>query len=265
MKLKGREKYLFISLFTGLGMVYTFQYESFKASPERTPSSVQSPAPQKTTSSTNPYKEEEKKRTRTKMKAAVSPTISSFEKSLEQAKALLSCQTEGCDLPESDPRSYEIQRGKKILSAFKALAHSSELVTENITRIEPLIFKALSDANPFIQQAALEILQTLPPQHRYLKPLIEGLNSTSPHLVHMTITELLKYKDQPDSSPQIHQAIQFILQRGSPFAAKTLLSQLKYFITQDNYSEYKKLTQTLTSHSMRRQLEALLEEFQERS
>jgi hypothetical protein len=171
---------------------------------------------------------------------------------------LESCYQENCDFSSEDPRAYDlaVQKAQSgtLLAVVKQLYSTQQVSAE----ASALAIKVMKSESPFVQQRALEILSTQPPSSQALQVVIsEGLTSTSPKVVSMSMDELLKYVGT-SLEPLAHEQISKALRISDRITVGHMLSRLDPFIHKLSYATYEGLQGHLAFPDQNRRLSGLL-------
>lgn len=185
----------------------------------------------------------------------------------KQVKAILklnSCfETEACDFPKTDPASYglavdhEISRLlKDFLKNYRGdLAAQLDLLKLGQTYIRTPF--------GFSQEAALEILSSLPPSKEDLDALADGLGqSPDATLVHQALPELKRYLGTPWEN-QVHSLLGSTLTSGPHFSSQEIANSILPFINEKSYPLYYQTWESMPESSRAsRTLSSALQEYQ---
>lgn len=171
-------------------------------------------------------------------------------------------ESETCDFPQTDPRSYELAVGKKMQELLKAYRTNFAKDPSNRQLTATLAREYIESTDEFVQEAAMELMSELPPSEENLKALTESLTNTSdPLLVEQAMSEMKRYMGT-SSEILVHQYLADLLGRGAVFSSEKAVRGLFGFINSNSYPTYSELARTLPAgSSVGRDLRALLEEY----
>lgn len=181
---------------------------------------------------------------------------------LSEIKDLEVCyQSNSCDFPQTDPRSYGIALGHKIADRTKDLykqLKNNPLSQKELAELARLTMK-IDDG--FVQSAALDIFKDLPVSEENLLALSEGLqNNTDPLIAEKAIVELQRYMGTPNES-KAQQTVQTMLQ-GAHFSSQKVGENILVFINEQSFNSYQQIQQQLPSQSrVARDLQTALSEY----
>ena len=176
---------------------------------------------------------------------------------LNEIKEIESCyQSNKCDFPQTDPRSYDIAVGHKIADRLKQLRGNLPQ-----TELAELARHTMKIEDGFVQSVALDIFKDLPISPENLQALSEGLqNNTDPLISEKALTELQRYIGTPQET-KAQQVVQTMLQ-GAHFASEKVGENVLSFINEQSFSAYQQLQQQMPAQSrVARDLETALTEY----
>lgn len=176
---------------------------------------------------------------------------------LNEIKELQACyQSNACDFPQTDPRSYDIALGHKIADRLKQLRGSL-----SPSELGELARHTMKIEDGFVQSAALDIFKDLPTSADNLQALKEGLqNNTDPLIAEKALPELQRYIGTGQEAGA-QQVVQTMLQ-GAHFASEKAGENILSFINEKSFSSYQQLQQQMPAQSrVARDLETALSEY----
>lgn len=145
---------------------------------------------------------------------------------------------ENCDYSKADPRSYEIALGQDISHRLQKILKDFQQEKSGDDELNQLAIKFIKSDDGFVQEAALEILKSLPPSEKNLQALIEGLkDKADPLILQQSIPELKRYLQTAEEA-QVHRFIQDTLSTGAQFASVAASESVPGFLNKKSYSQY---------------------------
>lgn len=176
-------------------------------------------------------------------KAALSP-----EESKAEIRRLEACyQTENCDFPKSDPRSYRFA-----LSESMAIVIAEHQI--NFGPDEEIAREGVIHPEPIVQVAAMKMLSALPPSSKNLSALANGLrNRPDPTLLTDGLKELERYMG---SSLEIEaqKIVESLVAKETDLLPRGESNLLLPFINEHSHEEFRELFRQLDPAGQSRQL-----------
>lgn len=174
------------------------------------------------------------------------------------AKIELCFESQNCNYPQTDPRSYELAVSQDIAAQLREFKKRFLGTKE----YELLARKYIKSADGFSQEAALEMLAMLPPTPENLAAMTEGLNGTpDATLMRQALSQLKRYLGTPMEN-QVHEFLRTTITTGAHFSSEVASEGIFPFINNQSYPLYRQAIQTLPAGSTAlRNLSSALKEY----
>lgn len=190
---------------------------------------------------------------------AVAPTASPLQ-ALKESKSCL--ETESCDFPHTDPRSYSFAVGRRIAEQLGqlALAYADDPSLENEAMEAAREFMLVPDG--FVQEQAMLLMGQLPPSSANVDAMITGLeNSSDPLLVEQAMQEWERYIGTNDE-PRIQDFLANFIAHGGQFSSEKASELILGFLNERSLPTFEeKLASMVPESTPARHLRAALEQY----
>lgn len=185
------------------------------------------------------------------------------QEALAEISKVVDCyQSNACNYPQTDPRSYEFAVSRDLaekLKFFHEKFRQDPAAQEDLTRLARQAFK-IEDG--FVQSVALDIFKDLPINKENLNVLGEGLKVTpDPLIAEKSLSELQRYINTPEEG-QMQGIVQNVLGNGAHFASQKVGENILSFINERSFPSYRDLQRQLPAQSrVSRDLAGALREY----
>lgn len=169
---------------------------------------------------------------------------------LKEIATLNKCyESQKCNFPDIDPKSYEIAVSKRLADSLRTFLNQNRNRTEMHRDLYDLARTYIHNQDGFVQSAAIEIMAALPPDGETLRHLGEGIETTTdPSIVEMAMQEMKRYIGTADE-PVVHKSLQSLMTDGSHFSSQTAAEGILPFINERSLLNYTKAASTVATDS----------------
>ena len=171
------------------------------------------------------------------------------------------CLENQCDeIPNDDPRMYDITVGQYILREVKELRLKKVLDSEE----RRLMNEAMKMMNGHVQAEAIKYFENQPVSSQNLRPIIIGLNNSEyDDILMQKATSLLSnYFKNPETSDQVFHFVTSQIRQGSFLSGRYFAKKLNLFLNKDNFKEVQQIYNELPKgKSNRKFVESVIENF----
>ena len=196
---------------------------------------------------------------------AQKPVAASSPKAqLNEIKQIEACyQSNTCDYPQTDPKSYSIAVGHDLADKIKIFRQQYKSDPTAQKDLNELARHAVHIDDGFVQSEALDIFKELPISAENLQAMNEGLQyNTDPLIAEKALTELQRYMGT-DQENNMQQLVQSMLQ-GAHFSSQKVAESILRFINEQSFQTYQQIQKQLPPQSRTaRDLGTALREYQQ--
>lgn len=179
---------------------------------------------------------------------------------LRETKACL--ESESCDFPQNDPRSYSFAVGRRIAEQLSELgnAYSNDPSLENDAAEAAREFMLVPDG--FVQEQAMLLMGQLPPSSANVDAMITGLaNSPDPLLVEQAMKEWERYLGTADEA-RIQDFLADFIAHGGQFSSEKASELILGFLNERSLPTFEeKLASMIPESTPARYLRAALDQY----
>jgi len=167
-------------------------------------------------------------------------TLKEFANKIYELKA---CEESGCE--RNVP--HEIGLALRAMTWWVAKNRIEDRVVNNIAQ------EFVIHHHPWIQEAALGLMATQPPDRGNLRSILEGIDISGqdPDLIELALKELERYKNYGDLTI-IHQSLAETILSGAPIVGREVSARLVPFITAWSIPYFKRIMAALPIDSVNR-------------
>lgn len=191
------------------------------------------------------------------------PQGSQSDLALNDFRDLKNCyESQSCDFPQTDPRSYEFAVGKSLAARLDQILVKFRNDPAAHQNLQVMARESFKIEDGFVQSAALNILRSFPPSAENLEVLAAGIvNNPDPSIVEQVMNEFERYVGTPHEAG-VHASLRDILQ-GPHFSAQAAAQNILNFVNKTSYDEYKRTLAKLNPQSQAaKDLKAILTEYE---
>lgn len=168
-----------------------------------------------------------------------------------------------CALPQADPRSAELELALRLARTIDELTQLSQAGVGDPQAYDPIAQRYVQHSDGHVQEAALELMATLPPHPQQVTALLAGLQNT--HDAGIYRMALLEFERHPE--PTIRRRIDAFLMEtlrtGGHFASQEVASRLLPLLDENNIDAYRELAAELPQDTRKGQdLRLAIERFE---
>ncbi|MCB9072253.1 MAG: hypothetical protein H6623_01430 [Bdellovibrionaceae bacterium] len=157
--------------------------------------------------------------------------------------------TQICNYPQTDPRSYEVALGKDIAKKLQQFRLKYKNNSDVQKWKEQIARKFIKSFDGFVQEEALKMFSELPIASENLQAITQGLqNSPDALLIKLAIPELQRYLGSSYES-QVHTFLSSTIATGAHFSSEVVTENIGPFISNSSYNVYKQTAQQLPQGS----------------
>jgi hypothetical protein len=179
---------------------------------------------------------------------------------LRETKACL--ESENCDFPNHDPRSYSFAVGRRIAEQLSELgnAYASDPSLENDVAEAAREFMLMPDG--FVQEQAMLLMGQLPPSSANVDAMLTGLqNSPDPLLVEQAMKEWERYLGTADEA-RIQDFLADFIAHGGQFSSEKASELILSFLNERSLPTFEeKLASMIPESTPARYLRAALTQY----
>lgn len=170
-------------------------------------------------------------------------------------------ESEACDFPKTDPKSYALAIGKKL--ALELSDFHQKFGKDFPEESRALANDFVSNNDGFVQEAALKVLHELPTNAQSLKAVAAAVvDSADPGIVQQGMEEMQRYLGSPEEAA-VHAALTTLLSTGGSYSSQAASQGILPFIDPQSLGIYQKALATLNPNSeVARNLKSALREYQ---
>mgnify|MGYP001548217801 CR=1 FL=1 len=167
-----------------------------------------------------------------------------------------------CDLPQTDPRSAELELGQRIAKTIDVMTLLSQSSSEDNEQYHQIAQEYVKHHDGHVQESALELMATLNPNPDNVKALIEGLNNThDAKIYNMSLIEFSRHTD-PQLKSEIDTLLVNTLTTGGHFASQEVAKNILPLLNDDNIEKYRQVLEQIQPTSDKaKSLKANIEEY----
>lgn len=171
-------------------------------------------------------------------------------------------QSNTCDYPQTDSRSYEFAVGRDLAAKLKQFHAQYRQDPSAQEELKKLALRAFKVEDGFVQSVALDMFKDLPIDQERLQVLGEGLQTNpDPMIAEKALGELQRYINTSEEG-QMQSIVQGILGQGAHFASQKVGENILNFINDRSFPSYQQLQQQLPAQSrVSRDLAGALREY----
>ncbi|MBX2987274.1 MAG: hypothetical protein KF802_05190 [Bdellovibrionaceae bacterium] len=199
--------------------------------------------------------------------AAAGAASSSTLEKMREVRRLLACyESESCDYPQTDSRSYGFVLGQDMQLALRALKGVAAHEPQQKQALGEIAREAMTNPDGHVQEAALELLRELPADHANLQAVLEGLqiNPADPLILDQASRELSRYLGQPEEA-RVHDFMASTMKQGAHFTAQQAAQSVKQFLNPNSTGLYRRVLEELPPGSLTaRTLKSVLDDYEAR-
>ena len=184
------------------------------------------------------------------------------KKMREDISATHNCyQSQSCDFPQTDPRSYEFAVGRALTEKIKLFHNQFKNDPSTQRELVALAKQAIKIEDGFVQSAALDIFKDLPISEENLAAIEAGLqNNTDPVIAEKALNEMQRYIGTPQEAHM--QSVVQSMAGGAHFASQKVGENILPFINDKSFPAYQQLQKQLPAQSrVARDLATALREY----
>lgn len=193
-------------------------------------------------------------------KPAVSAPQGGQLRALRETKACL--ETENCDFPQADPRSYSFAVGRRIAEQLSELgaAYANDSSLEQEATEAAREFMLMPDG--FVQEQAMLLMGQLPPSSANVDAMLEGLaHSPDPLLVEQAMKEWERYLGTADEA-RIQDFLAEFIAHGGQFSSEKASELILGFLNERSLPTFEeKLASMVPESTPARYLRAALDQY----
>jgi hypothetical protein len=179
---------------------------------------------------------------------------------LRETKACL--ESEKCDFPQVDPRSYSFAVGRRIAEQLSELgnAYANDPSLENDAAEAAREFMLMPDG--FVQEQAMLLMGQLPPSSANVDAMLTGLaNSPDPLLVEQAMKEWERYLGTADEA-RIQDFLADFIAHGGQFSSEKASELILGFLNERSLPTFEeKLASMIPESTPARHLRAALDQY----
>lgn len=179
---------------------------------------------------------------------------------LRETKSCL--DSEKCDFPQADPRSYSFAVGRRIAEQLSELgaAYTNDPMLENEAAEAAREFMLMPDG--FVQEQAMLLMGQLPPSSANVDAMIEGLaHSPDPLLVEQAMREWERYLGTAEEA-RIQDFLADFIAHGGQFSSEKASEMILAFLNERSLPTFEeKLASMIPESTPARHLRAALEQY----
>lgn len=246
-------KYLFLCLAAGL--VYFFSKEDRKIADV-----YESQEQVEDFSSTSPEPSKKSKKVSARQIASQTEQPHLNSKSLGTMKKFLECyESDKCDYPHTDPKSYQIALNKDVSTFLRTISASEFL--KNI-EMQKSLQDLMKQGDGFTQEEALKLLSQLPISQESLAAILEGTknNYADPLIMEQVISELARYNNTP-MAEQVRTFVAETLLSGPQYSAEAAAQKIRPLLSENNINYYKSIADKTKSTAVRGSLNSSIDDY----
>ncbi len=247
------KKYLVLALAAGL--IYFFSKEDRKLTNK---SSVQEQV--EDFSSTAPANKQPATASFSKQNIHNSGAAGVSSKYLEKVEIYLECyESDRCDYPHTDPKSYQIALNKDVAKFLKQTPVSVFL---NNLEMQKGLQELMKQGDGFTQEEALRLFSQLPMSQENLTAIFEGTknNYADPLIMEQVIAELARYNNTP-MAEQVRGFVAETLMSGPQYSAEAAAQKIRPLLSENNLSYYRSIAEKTKSTAVRGSLNSSIEDY----
>lgn len=177
--------------------------------------------------------------------------------------AILCWNSNDCDYPETDPRSYSFAVAKDIAKNIDEflVQHSDD--PNFAEKAETVAESAMKIIDGHVQSKALELYGRLPPNAKNLQSILAGMeNSPNPLLVEQAMKEFQRYLGSPEEE-KIQAFLAHFIAHGGQFSSEQASEAIFPFLNERSVAQFREALEKMEAASTQAQyLRAAIQEFE---
>lgn len=176
------------------------------------------------------------------------PSPSKKDALLGDLKKTKACyDSDDCDFPQTDPRSYSIAIGRHLASVLAELRENYDPSQQN--EMEAVAQEYMQVNDGFVQEQAIRIFSLLPPRTENLNAMISGLeNSPDPTLIEQAMKEWERYVGTSDE-PRIQEFLADFMAHGGQFSSEKAAELIGTFLNERTAPAFRATLASMVSTS----------------
>lgn len=213
----------------------------------------------------NSNKEEQKEPDRSISSTPQAPSTS--QKTKEDLKREIQStndcyETQNCQFPQTDARSYDFAVGKKLAAQLKEFRESYP----NSPELAGLAETYVKSYDGHVQEEALKIMSALPASPNHLEAIFTGLQNTpDPLIVEQAMQELQRYMGTADEA-RVQEFLTNLMAHGAQYSSEKASELILAFLHERNIGFFRDALKQMTPGSIASEhLRSALKEFERMS
>ena len=190
--------------------------------------------------------------------------IAGYSGLISELKKLKNCANGAdCGLPQTDPRSAELELGQRFARTIDKMTLLAQAGIGDETTYQKVAQEYVKHPDGHVQEAALELMAACDPDPQNVASLVAGLTDThDAQIYRMALMEFSRY-DDPQLRNDIDNLLIDTLKTGGHFASQEVANDILPMLNEQNIDKYKTtLTELPANTAKAKALKANIEEFE---
>ncbi len=177
-------------------------------------------------------------------------TSSQSSKDIAILKKLHECyESEACDFPHSDPRSYEYAVGQALTKQLRIYRLKYRGLPGHSDELTQLARDYISSFDPHVQAEALELFADLPVSGANIEAIRTAIETTpDPLLMEKAMVEMERYLTTAYEA-KVHETLSKVISSGAHFSAQTAAQRILPFLNSKSVEIYKDIVDLVPAGS----------------